>query len=202
MSAQTTAHDMDIIKSCAPSSQFRRGRREKLLEFATKPQEWATEIDKPIATPSLRFRRSRSWCLASRQATTHGPLRSLDFVQLCPVVQGAQRRSRRTNEVRLRASHLERAFDVLTEVGSGLVGTTSWKAGLASDASWDEIGKRAEEKLLKGDDVKGGLTVSDAIGKLQTLTAEGKHLQDTFGLDIHDDMKPSGDLLTDAEKCQ
>ena len=97
---------------------------------------------------------------------------------------------------------LKRAFNDLTEVGSGLVGTTSWKTGLASDASWDEHCKHAEEKLLKGDDVKGGLSVSGAIGKLKTITAEGTHLQDTFRLDIRDDMKPSGDLLVDAEKWQ
>ena len=79
---------------------------------------------------------------------------------------------------------------------------TSWKTGLASDASWYYCCKHTEEKSLKGDDVTGGLTVSDAIGKLKKLTAKGTHLQDTFGLDIHDDMKPAGDLLADAEKCQ
>ena len=33
---------------------------------------------------------------------------------------------------------LARAFKNLTEIGSVLVGTTSWKTGLASDASWRE----------------------------------------------------------------
>ena len=42
--------------------------------------------------------------------------------------------------------------------------------------------------MLKGDDVKGGLTVSDTIGKLKTLTSKGKHLQDTFGFVSHDDI--------------
>ena len=97
----------------------------------------------------------------------------------------------------------KRAFDHLTEVGTGLVGTTSWKTSSSSNASWDEYCKHAEEKLLKVDDVKGGLTVSDAIVNLKTLDAEGKHLQDTFGLDVDHDMKPAGgDFLTDAEKYQ
>ena len=34
------------------------------------------------------------------------------------------------------------------------------------------------------------------------MTAKGKHLQDTFQLDIHDDVAPSGDLFADAERCQ
>ena len=34
------------------------------------------------------------------------------------------------------------------------------------------------------------------------LNAQGKYLQDTFGLDIHGDMQLSGSLLADAEKSQ
>ena len=78
-----------------------------------------------------------------------------------------------------------RAFDDLTEVGSGLAGLLG--ASIASTR---------KKKRLKSYDVKGGFTVSDAIGK---LTAEGKHIRDVFGLDIHDDLKPSRDLLADAD---
>ena len=46
------------------------------------------------------------------------------------------------------------------------------------------------------------LTICDAIGMLKTLFSKGKHLQDTFGLDINDDMTPSGDLFADADKFQ
>ena len=47
---------------------------------------------------------------------------------------------------------LKRGFKDVTDNGSGLVGATSWKTR-ASDASWDEYCKHAEEKLLKGDEV-------------------------------------------------
>ena len=45
-------------------------------------------------------------------------------------------------------------------------GTTSWKTGLASDASRNECCKHAKEQLLRGDEVTGGRTVSGAAGKL------------------------------------
>ena len=45
---------------------------------------------------------------------------------------------------------LKRAFDDLTEVGPGLVGTTSWETSLTNDASWDEYCKHAEEKTVEG----------------------------------------------------
>ena len=63
------------------------------------------------------------------------------------------------------------AFDDLTEVGSGLVGTTYGRQVWWAHRKWRD---------WEVEDVD-------------------RHLQDTFGLD---DMKPSGDLLADADKCQ
>ena len=57
---------------------------------------------------------------------------------------------------------IKRTFDDFAEIGSGLVGTTSWKRGVTQ-----------RKNMLKGDTNEGRVT--SVMVKLKTVTAKGEH---------------------------